>query len=325
MFFVFAALAVSACGKKIQDDQPQDIPPMQLVASDIAALQTIDPKGGASVDADGNGAFTAVFGGTDGAAVSKFFSDRVHHLVDPSQAQLLPDHFDNERWLTAPARHSNSDGAAPRSNPQGYKVGALNIGTLFWLEGLVNQVPVSLVQADGSTVPIRSSREGVVILGDGYTSIEKDSKGRAFSIPAGMRQAILLHEARHSDCTGGITDNMLSTLRGLRDSDEFEKTYPTMTCGHLHRVCQSGDLAGMAACDSEAWGAYTVGSIYVLAALRSATQARDIAIYKALFADQIGRVNVDPADLLAGKYGKPDMSHQDYVAQPAQGAQPANP
>jgi hypothetical protein len=90
-----------------------------------------------------------------------------------------------------------------------------------------------------------------------------------------------------------------------------------MPCGHLHRICTTGDLAGMPACDVEPWGAYTVGSIYALAALYSGKSGMDQSILQHLYIDQIGRVQLDPKDLLGGKYGKPDMSHRGYFQGPA--------
>jgi hypothetical protein len=325
IFCTIVALAVSACGKSASED---NLSPQELAQRDITAMSSVDSGGADRVDAKYNGIFSAIFGGTSGAQISQYFQARVHHIVDTKRIVLSPSRFENENWLKSPAP------AAPQPAPDAdtgtggskkYQTGALNIGAVLWLEGMVNQVSVSYQPQDGDAVQIDSTRAGIVELGDGYIGTAKTTDGGTIKVPAQYRQAILLHEARHSDCTGGITEAQLKTLRGLKDTNEYEQTFDTMPCGHLHRICTQGDLAGMAACDSEAWGAYTVGSIYALASLAGANDKQSIAIFKSQFADQIARVHVDLDALLNGDLGKPDMSSQGYVAAPAAHAAPAAP
>jgi hypothetical protein len=98
----------------------------------------------------------------------------------------------------------------------------------------------------------------------------------------------------------------------MTDESDTEETFPELPCGHLHRVCIQGDFAGLDICDNEPWGGYTVGSIYAMAALHSATSETDIAVLEGYLVDQFARVQVDQNQLLEGNLGDPDMSHADY-------------
>jgi|GEM_PF-1512832 len=311
-----------ACGNSDNNAQPGTQPPQQdtltLANSDLSLIDSISTLGPVMVDARNHQIFSKIFGGTTGVEVRAFFDARVHHMVDLAKASVSPSQFASEKWLTppapsspAPAPTSPPDGA--NNNPKaGLKIGALNIGSALWLEGLINQVSV-VMQLDGVAVPLESSRTGIISFGEGYAAEETLSDGRVIPLPAEMRQSILLHEARHSDCTGGINDALIADLQNMTDSEATEKKYPNFTCAHLHRTCTGGDFKGLPICDNEAFGAYTVGAVYALASYGSAPEGLNQRIMKLLFVDQISRVQVDIEKLFGGELGDPDMSHTGYA------------
>jgi hypothetical protein len=103
-----------------------------------------------------------------------------------------------------------------------------------------------------------------MLIGEGYVGSTQSRDGkRTITFPPEYRQAILVHEARHSDCTGGISQTDLQTLRDAQNDDVTNALVAHMHCGHLHVKCPAGhEYAGLQACDNEAWGAYTVGEMY---------------------------------------------------------------
>lgn len=283
----------------------------ELQRRDVQDFADFSSDGAVSVDAQFSGAFSAIFGGTSGARVRAFYDERVKRVVDIDTLGIEPDSFANDCWLSRPAGPASDLLGMTAEDPKTQvETGAVNIGTLFWLRGLINQVPVYFAEPNGDRYEITSSRTGVIMLGSGYKEAAFTEEGKVIVIPAAYRQSILIHEARHSDCTGGITRADVRKLAALKDSTEFERAYPTMPCGHLHRTCKQGALKGIVACDGESWGAYSIGSLYALAGLRNAKSAMDQAVLRALVADQLSRVEVNLDDLARGALGKPDISSQ---------------
>lgn len=245
-----ALLALGACGKK-EEKVPSPI--VQLMREDAAQLATTEPQGAKSFDGLRDGAFTKVFGGTSGAHVKAFFDERVHYFTDPAtlDEQLDGHSFPFQGWMKEVSQEK-----AKREGET--KVGATNYGTLLWLLGVINDVPLR-VTIDEQDIAIDSSRAGIIVGGEGYETTGKTREGRSYPIPVTYRQSILLHEARHSDCSGGLTRADLAQARSAKTSED----YPNRACGHLHVTCPStSDYAGIAACDKEPWGAYTVGAIF---------------------------------------------------------------
>lgn len=94
------------------------------------------------------------------------------------------------------------------------------------------QIKFSLVLPDHVTVSADSPRVGIVAFTPRFSNLKNFES----------RISVFVHEARHSDCPDGF-DNQ--------------------DCAYSHVICQSGDFVGEPACDSMAWGAYSVGWIYL--------------------------------------------------------------
>ncbi len=297
----------TACGKK-SDTGSNELTGLPLASSDAKAFQTMDEAGARQVDTDYNHTFTSIFGGTDAASVNKFYIDRVRHFIDLDRSKFKASNdLPNDKWRTPPANPTET----PIPHDPSVKVGASNIGISLWLQGVINDAQVVVYDQDNLRIPVRSSRSGIIALGAGYlASVTSKRTGKSIPLPAEYRQAILLHEGRHSDCTGGLTQTQINTIRDVSDADDFEKKFPVMACGHLHTICKSGDYAGLAACDNEGFGAYTVGAVYALAAYNSSQDPIAKEILKSTFIDYFSRMeSIDWNDLLSGKLHLiPDMT-----------------
>ena len=173
-------------------------------------------------------------------------------------------------------------------------MGALNVSTGIWLSGLIANQTV-ILEIQGQTIPVSSSRTGVMMFGSGYEATINDSAGNTYTIPPAYRQAILVHEGRHSDCTDGITSQEVEMMRESSSLEDFYKKFPLPHCGHLHILCPSGDFEGIPACDAERYGAYTVGEIYEAALIDSQTDEISKKILDASVIDYASRyVKTDP-------------------------------
>ena len=83
-----------------------------------------------------------------------------------------------------------------------------------------------------------------------------------------------------------------------------------MACGHFHTYCPDSmkDLAGLAACDGQPWGAYSVGFVYQAALAVSETDPVRKAVLEAGAVDSFSRLQFDTDAMLSGDDGPPDMS-----------------
>jgi hypothetical protein len=148
------------------------------------------------------------------------------------------------------------------------------------------------VYLNGDVIPVDSSRVGFLLFGPGYVG-HTEIQGRQVPVPVEYRQEILVHEARHSDCTGGIDEAALDIARHASTSRMFTREFPRRQCGHLHVYCPRGPHAGLAACDEDPWGAYAIGAVFAAGAALSATTrtAHDVMIATAI--DSLSRLLSD--------------------------------
>jgi hypothetical protein len=154
-------------------------------------------------------------------------------------------------------------------------------------------------------IPLTSSRVGIVKMGELYA---KKKRSGAYVLPSVMRQSTLIHEARHSDCTGGITK---ADIERYKQDEMIENS----KCGYMHSICPKGhQYEGYYACDDMAWGAYSVEAVYTAFVDKSCgncTEAeKQVALAGAI--DALSRVMVAD-DMLAGKLGEPDMSSSGVI------------
>jgi hypothetical protein len=265
-----------------------------LVAHDLDTIRTYD------IEAEPGSNFDKAFQGTSTAGVSQYLNTRVSYIipasVNPEDQLVRLNSMERVGEQTAP---SISPGLGRVADSQVYVV-ALNIGTLVWFNALL-ALPEKLGFMIGDrAVPITSSRLGIVQLGKGYTV----KKGNEYAFPPLARIATLVHEARHSDCTGGLAQADLEKLRAQDIPDGHG-------CGHLHVVCPPGHpYAGIYACDDLAWGAYSIEAIYAAAILKHCQNCtvEDQGIAEGVEVDSLSRLILPVDDMLNGKLGDPDMS-----------------
>jgi hypothetical protein len=260
-----------------------------LLASDLNTLLNYKFEMGS----EGGALFEKIFGGqTSLSVVTGYLHDRVKYVV-PESAEL------RNRLLVAVPSGSGPLPGVLRDSQRAYRMAA-NIGMALWLQAELARPQVLAFAVGQQPVVLDSSRVGIMQLGEGYT--KKKAFG-GYKFPAIQRIATFIHEARHSDCTGGISEAELAALaRG--------ETIPSHSCGHRHVVCPEGhELAGLPACDAHAWGAYSVEAIFTLALAKACTSCseKDKNLAVAAYFDAISRVLV-AKDMLAGRLGAPDMS-----------------
>jgi hypothetical protein len=223
--------------------------------------------------------FSNIFGGNNAAGVERYLGDRVHWIVSSKK--------DLDQTVVS-LSHS--------STPQ---VVATNIGAAIWFSALVSGEPAAGIQVGPDLIEIRSTRAGVIQLGDAYSSELADPL---------LRVSTLVHEARHSDCTGGVSKRDLLLLKAGKDPTHKD-------CGHLHADCPAGHpYAGYPACDDHPWGAYAVEADYMAAVAKSCSNCstQDQKVATVVFADAASRV-LELDRMLSGQYGPPDMTSSDAV------------
>jgi hypothetical protein len=222
--------------------------------------------------------FSDVFGGDQSANVVSYFERRVNYALSGST---------DINTRTVVINHLQESDLV-----------ASNIGTALWLESVVEGSDTTDIIINGQPIRVTSSRVGIMQFGDvfpqGHTVQQVNT---------------LVHEARHSDCTGGVTSRDLESLRtGVIPEN--------MHCGHFHVTCPAGHpYAGEFACDASPWGAYAVGAIHSIAVAQACSTCSEtvktIAEQEAL--DSLSRLLFNPEDMVNGKLGSPNMSSSDKV------------
>jgi hypothetical protein len=234
--------------------------PKELCQSDISNLyQASFSSSASSVNREFNNAFTKIFGGTSGYNVANYMNTRLAHVWnvdDLAKSQIYPSDLGSSKsWL-------DITDVEPETNSN-VQTEASNNGVSFWLVGKIEGKSV-MVYNGSETISINNPREGIITLGKAYAQ-NSVIGGRSVAIPRDYRLAIVAHEARHSDCTGGFPASYIQKARTASSFESFLTSIGTeqLQCGHLHVVCPRGhDFAGHAACDKENWGAYSVGGFY---------------------------------------------------------------
>jgi hypothetical protein len=178
--------------------------------------------------------FDKAFGRGSETSVIKFIDERIGYFIGAKVD-------DNKRFGYTTAMKSENDKAVTI---------ATNIGTAAWLAAIGRKRPISFF-VNNSAVPVTDPRIGIVQLAEGYTNFA--GSGRPMNALA--RTAVLVHEARHSDCTGGLKERDVLNLT-------IGQPPENRSCGHLHTICTAGDYANLPACDGREWGAYAMGWLY---------------------------------------------------------------
>jgi hypothetical protein len=236
-----------------------------------------------SMTAPSGSLFDQIFGGQSTQFVGYYLDERVNYFLSKSvrfQSRVSTDYIKD--FLTF---------------NQVYTV-ASNIGTAIWLVSEAAEQNLIFTLGD-IKIPVLSTRVGIVQLGKGYTV--KNINGKP--VDSVVRSNTLVHEARHSDCTGGLKETDKARLKQGQIPVGKE-------CGHIHVVCPAGhDLAGFPGCDSHAWGAYSVDAVYASAIATLCQNCSELQKQVALAsaAESFSRVLV-LEDMIAGRLGRPDMT-----------------
>ncbi|MGE0631624.1 MAG: hypothetical protein AB7O96_04410 [Pseudobdellovibrionaceae bacterium] len=124
------------------------------------------------------------------------------------------------------------------------------------------------------------------------------------------RIGTLVHEARHSDCTGGLKTSFINTYINNHIQQKTWRNAES-ACLHYHNKCPVGhDMAGEVACDTHLWGAYAAGGMFNLLVDTKCTNCTTAEKYEAMLdsQDQFDRV-IQVDKILDESAPWPDMTH----------------
>ena len=235
--------------------------------------------------------FEEIFGGTDADALHRFLSERVSYLLSDAT-----DIESRVRVNAEPIRFQRPQFFSSREDDESGR-GATNLSALWYLQKAIEPERLQF-EINNRLIPVDSTRVGIVQLGPAF-----------LRVPPAIQAGVLLHEGRHSDCTGGIWQSDIDRVR-RGESPEG------VSCGHFHVLCPAGhDYAGIYACDAEPWGAYSVNFIYWAALARACTDCSDEerALTEAAALDSALRLLLDVDAMLRGDLGRPDMGSSTEV------------
>jgi hypothetical protein len=247
--------------------------------------------------------FSTVFGGTSGSDLMNYLNSRIQYYFSKYElkdATYSAGQLDYKNWLTSDIVNTRlfaglfPSGASSEDSDSGasIEIAATNIGISYWMVGAVNNTVLSISVGDQNIV-MNSPQNGIMEFGPGYTA----------DLPDFYRQSILIHEARHSDCTGGLSEQQIEKIRKEPNNAAFSQSRDAGECGHLHVVCPTGEYQGLAACDDERYGAYGVQEVFVHAAALSAMNSGDEDSI-----EQTEEEELDTLSRLLVTTGQPDMS-----------------
>lgn len=230
--------------------------------------------------------FNEIFGGPRSSNVNAYFDERVKFLLSSTTDFLDRTLVDGE-----PVESERAPAPDPR-------IAARNLGAGLWLSAKALEPSRVQFLVNGTPVDVTSARVGIVQLGAAYARTNEVEQ-----------LSVLVHEARHSDCTGGLHASDLERIR----NDEAPRNN---LCTHLHTRCPPGhELAGLFACDAHPWGAYSIESNYAATIALTCTSCNETArlVAEAITLSAVNRVLVNVEDMIDGRLGPPDMSSSDQV------------
>lgn len=220
--------------------------------------------------------FSQVFNGTQSPAVKEFVDTRINYVLSSTTD------IESRISVSGPLSLFNAETVAT------------NIGMALWYQAKVLEPANLEFEINNTSLPVDSGRVGIIQIGNIFprlSTIEQIST--------------IVHEARHSDCTGGI---LRSDIERLRNGQVPENK----KCGHVHVICPPGHpLEGEFACDSHPWGAYAVGFLYAgtIALACDGCSEAEKTVAEAVSIDSSTRLLYDVNDLLDGRLGEPDMTN----------------
>jgi len=307
---VATGLLIQGCGggkstKKSEPPPPQRDSLKEQLQKSLDGFADLDPASIRQYNSKTRGLFGSVFGGVTGSDVRTFVDERISLYLTENEfkdSRTSPATFLNQGMFAS--FNSTGSGSPIRRKAQ---LGASNVGTFLWYLGLINDEDVSFTSGD-QTLAITSPRVGLMKIGPGFDEQVHLSSGESYRWPRAYGQGLLVHEARHSDCTGGISKAQIEQLKHMNNYDETLLTFPDLACGHIHAKCTRGDFAGLSACDRHPFGSYSTQLIFIQS-LMDSFHGVDLELMRYLQADLKSRLEAYSfEDLLSGRLGEPDMS-----------------
>lgn len=291
ILLLLSLLFLLACGKDNDDkssEQRQEgqggvVFDTELSEREATALsESISTISDLPIDGSQIRRFAEVFGGNSSSHVAVFFDERVNYALSASTE------LENRLVITSTFIFSPTNAETLASNPS----------LPLWYFAKINEPSIVGVLINNEQIPVDSSRIGLIQVGEIYPRLDS------------IQQATtLVHEARHSDCTGGA---LASDLDRYRNGELPINNL----CGHLHVKCpENHPYENEYACDEKPWGAYVIGAMYAVAVSQtcSTCSGSQRTTAEAMALDSLSRALYDIEDLFNGRFGPPDMSSSNAV------------
>lgn len=184
-------------------------------------------------------AYIKIFEGEALADSAKYLADRVHFIAASTSEVRKP------KALGSVTSFQGGSKGKP-------SLVASNLSIPLWLRFQSGSL-LSVIDTEEPRQQIIPDhpRSGVIVISESFHSWTPASQ-----------LSILVHEARHSDCTGGLRRATLQSVRNL-DPDQQLTEMQGDSCGHFHVACPVGhDIAGMINCDGQTWGSHTIQYVF---------------------------------------------------------------
>lgn len=242
--------------------------------------------------------FQKTFGGTNASRVYSYLDERINYFI-PWTADITGSVWP-AAYFPPPMEVRDSNGkviAALAAYNLSADLFFVNMRYWYDFSTVYSLTPFQRLNLD-------NMRVGLIEIGPRYFErINPAQPNQKMPTSRIERMAFLVHEARHSDCTGGLNDQDLDRVRAKRPIEN-------QLCGYAHVKCPAGHkYEGVEACEDMKWGAYAVESLFLSALINSCANctAAEKAEAQILFEDRKSRVlNWD--QLTSGQRGNPDMS-----------------
>ncbi len=257
----------------IQFDQNLNPKIKKLVIGDVSRIANMG-----LTNLDSNSLFSQTFGTNPNKNSFQYLMKRIHFILPPD------------------ANYKSYFNVNTQKTTNNMSEMASNVSLNLFLTQLMSLPAKIEFLFNGIPYPINNTRIGAVRIGTAYLKE---------NTPQIARVSALMHEARHSDCIQNITKKDIEILK-------TEKKLKNINCGFAHSVCPSGHpYAGFEACDRNAWGSYSIESVYMGALLDEKTcpncSEAERSVARMILLDNLSRV-LNWKDLNSGAYGPPKMN-----------------
>ena len=256
--------------------------------------------------------FSQIFGGSSAASVVNFLNQRVTYIVSArfdykSNLGIFRKEVQDSKPLDVASIAGRVDAierASERSSSRtqsttvaqnlGFDMLYQTIANVWQGTATANEIYLKI---DGDKVAANSTRAGVMQLGEGFSLDDADKI---------FRITTYIHEARHSDCTGGLSHTNQNTIATAQHAADLDSLFPsdasiaagTEVCAHIHSLCpdtlpggaphpykkvldsSTGDY-GPYACDKTYFGAYMVEGVYSQAVFANCTNCTEAEVSEA--------------------------------------------